>query len=76
MHDRIEKLERFFKEVTVLTVNHKVVADHAAVYPSDLGEALSRVDPNWYHNTTVDPAVDETFKAKRERKNPGVRPRC
>jgi hypothetical protein len=29
--DRIEKLERFFKEVADLTFNHKVLADTAVV---------------------------------------------
>jgi len=45
--DRQEKLERFFMEVTNLTVNHKVIAGEAVVYPSALGEALNRVDPDW-----------------------------
>jgi hypothetical protein len=49
--DRLEKLERFFREVVDLTVRHKLIAGTAIVYPSDLGEALSRVDPDWYHNT-------------------------
>jgi hypothetical protein len=64
MDDRIEKLELFFKEIANLTANHKVLADHAVVYPADLGEALSRVDPDWYHNT-VDSEVKEIIKAKR-----------
>lgn len=48
---RVEKLERFFKEVADLTLNHKVLADAAVVYPSALGEALSRVDSDWVHKT-------------------------
>ena len=47
--DRLEKLERFFKEVAYLTVHHEVIADNAVVFPSALGEALSRVDSDWYH---------------------------
>lgn len=49
--DRQEKLERFFKEVANLTLNHKVIAGAAVVYPSALGESLSRVDPDWHHNS-------------------------
>jgi hypothetical protein len=33
-------------------------------WPSSLGEALSRVDSDWCHNT-VDPALREDPKAKR-----------
>jgi hypothetical protein len=47
MNERAGKLERFFKEVADLTFNHKVLADTAVVYPSALGEALSRVDSDW-----------------------------
>ena len=47
--DRLEKLERFFKEVADLKVHHEVIADNAVVFPSALGEALSRVDSDWYH---------------------------
>jgi hypothetical protein len=61
---RLEKLERFFKEVADLTVNHKVNADTALVFPSALGEALWRVDPDWCHNT-VDPTLKETIRTKR-----------
>lgn len=51
--DSLEKLEHFFKEVADLTFNHRVLADTAVVYPSALGEALSRVDPHWVQNTDV-----------------------
>src|ERR1039458_6844413 len=51
MDDRVEKLERFFKEVADLAFNHKVLADTAVVYSSALGEALSRVDSDWVHKT-------------------------
>jgi hypothetical protein len=57
--DRLEKLERFFKEVADLTVHHEVIAGEAVVYPSSLGEALSRVDSDWRHN-----AVDSVLRRK------------
>ena len=41
------KLQKFFSEVKDLTINHDVLEDHAVVYPRDLGDALSRVDPSW-----------------------------
>ena len=41
------KLQKFFSEVKDLTINHDVLDDHAVLYPRDLGDALSRVDPNW-----------------------------
>jgi hypothetical protein len=53
-NDRQEKLERFFKEVADLTVNHEVIAGEAVVYPSILGEALRRVDSDWYHEIQKD----------------------
>jgi hypothetical protein len=62
--DRMEKLERFFKEVADLTADHEVIAGEAVVYPSALGEALSRVDPDWYHYS-VNPALKVALKAKR-----------
>ena len=42
------KLQRFFSEVKDLTINHDVLNDIAVVYPRDLGEALERVDNEWY----------------------------
>ena len=45
---RARVLETFFKEVVELTVNHDVLNDHAVVYPSRLGEALAKVDPEWW----------------------------
>jgi hypothetical protein len=42
-----QKLQRFFSEVKELTINHDVLDDNAVVYPRDLGDALSRVDPHW-----------------------------
>ena len=43
-----QKLQRFFSEVKELTINHDVLDDNAVVYPRDLGDALSRVDNEWY----------------------------
>jgi putative addiction module antidote len=51
--NRLAKLEQFFKEVANLTVGHEVIADTVVVYPAALGESLSRVDPDWYHNTAT-----------------------
>ncbi len=56
MSDRLELLEQFFKEVANLTLNHRVVYSRvdenvdgqATVYPSDLGAALEKVDPEWW----------------------------
>ena len=45
-----QKLQRFFSEVKELTINHDVLDDNAVVYPRDLGEALSRVDDNWFES--------------------------
>ena len=59
---RLEKLEAFFDEVVNLTRNHngihfaatnddekaEVDYDIAVVYPSDLGKALEKVDPQWH----------------------------
>lgn len=45
--ERLAKLEHFFKEVVDLTVGHEVIGDTAVVYPSALGESLSRVAPDW-----------------------------
>ena len=47
--DRLEKLERFSKEVADLIVHHEVIAGNAVVFPSALGEALGRVDYDWCH---------------------------
>lgn len=48
--DRLEKLEAFFEEVGDLTSNHETLHDHAVVYPSDLGKALEKVDPDWWRS--------------------------
>jgi hypothetical protein len=47
--ERLQKLENFFRAVIELTVNHDVIGDDiASVSPKNLGDALSKVDPNWY----------------------------
>jgi hypothetical protein len=61
---RLQKLEEFFRTVAKLTANHdgihfRVTNDHedqieqdiAVVYPSKLGAALEKVDPEWWRNT-------------------------
>lgn len=42
------RLQRFYSEVSDLTINHDVLDDSAVVYPSKLGDALHRVNPNWH----------------------------
>ena len=59
------KLKQFYSEVVDLTINHDVMGEEivdefdglqlitggsAVVYPSKLGEALSKVDPEWWDN--------------------------
>jgi hypothetical protein len=46
--DRLVKLERFYREVARLTLNHDVLADHAVVFPSKLGPVLEEVDKEWW----------------------------
>jgi hypothetical protein len=50
-----EKLERFYRAVAKLTVNHDTLVagedDYAVVYPNKLGKELEKVDPDWYKNT-------------------------
>jgi len=56
---RIAKLEAFYKAVIDLTLNHDTLnspiwggeEEHAVVFPSKLGAALEKVDPEWYRNT-------------------------
>lgn len=53
----LKKLRQFFKTVARLTVNHDCVTvvkrngqqdDLASVSPKKLGDALSKVNPDWY----------------------------
>lgn len=48
----LRKLRDFYKEVCNLTANHDVIENAdvgiAVVYPNRLGEALEKVNPNWY----------------------------
>jgi hypothetical protein len=46
--DELNKLRAFFREVAELTIEHDVEGDSAVVYPSKLGKALEKVDPNWH----------------------------
>ena len=43
----VEALRAFFRDVAELTIGHDVLNDNAVVYPSELGKALEKVDPNW-----------------------------
>jgi hypothetical protein len=60
LRERLQKLETFYKEVAQLTFDHDVIyfgtaedgneEESAVVYPSKLGKALEKVDPEWYKN--------------------------
>ena len=47
LHD-VEKLETFYKRIVSLTSNHDVIHDYACVTVDKLGEALEKVDLQWY----------------------------
>jgi len=47
--ERLEKLEQFFKDIARMTKNHDVINDSACVTADKLGEALEKVDPEWYN---------------------------
>jgi hypothetical protein len=59
MRHSTAKLEAFFREVTQLTLNHDCVGDHAVVFPSKLGAALVKVDPEWWTCKPVNDDDDE-----------------
>jgi hypothetical protein len=74
---RLEKLEEFFLTVAKLTANHdgihfrvtnehkdQIEQDIAVVYPSKLGAALEKVDPEWWRRTS------ETEQPKTRRNPP------
>jgi len=42
------KLERFLREIANLTLNHDVINDRACVTARKLGNALEKVDANWW----------------------------
>ena len=76
-NERLQKLEEFFLTVAKLTANHdgihfRVTNDHedqieqdiAVVYPSKLGAALEKVDPEWWRRTS------ETDQPKIRRSTP------
>ena len=50
---RLKLLEQFYLDVINLTVDHEVIGESAVVFPSDLGNALEKVDPRWYDNMRV-----------------------
>jgi predicted transcriptional regulator len=45
---KVEDLEQFFKEVATLTLRHREIENMAWVSPADLGNALMKVDPEWW----------------------------
>lgn len=48
-NDRFQRLEKFFKAMVKLTIQHDVVGnDIASVSPSKIGKELDKVDPDWY----------------------------
>lgn len=53
----LRKLREFYNEVRSLATEHDVIENDtsgiAVVYPSRLGLALSKVNPNWYHSDKV-----------------------
>lgn len=53
MLDRLDKLEAFYKDVARMTEGHDVLNDHAVVYPSKLGRALEKVDPDWLYTLGI-----------------------
>jgi len=59
--ERLEKLEKFYKAVAKLTLNHdqisvvvgytdreEITHDYAVVYPSKLGPLLEEIDKDWW----------------------------
>lgn len=52
-----EKLEAFFKQIAFLTSTHDSCKDNAVVTAKNLGEALEKVDPDWWKN--IPPAKEE-----------------
>jgi hypothetical protein len=49
--DERKRLDRFFKRVVDMTEHHHACKDDAVVFASDLGKALSVVDPNWAYKS-------------------------
>jgi len=44
----IKKLEQLYEDVKYLTMNHGDIGGHATITAKDLGEALEKVDPEWW----------------------------
>ena len=55
------KLKEFFRRIASLTANHDVIDDHACVTANKLGEALKKVDPEWYKD--VEPLTDDEYNS-------------
>lgn len=43
-----ELLEAFFKEIAELTIDHDILSGNAIVFVDKLGNALEKVDKNWW----------------------------
>lgn len=58
---KLPELLAFYREVCNLTLNHAVehsdMGPTAVVYPRDLGEALSKVNPEWYKDASSNPTI-------------------
>lgn len=46
----LKKLERFYKRIANLTLNHSVIADTACVTADKLGDALETINPEWWRS--------------------------
>lgn len=56
---RLNKLETFYREIIELTVKHDAVNSidgnqYASVSPSKISDALSKVNPTWWTDSTDD----------------------
>lgn len=47
--EQLKKLQQFYKEIAIMTMNHNVIDDRACVTADRLGKALEKVDTNWFH---------------------------
>ncbi len=41
-------LEQFFKEIAELTIDHNILSGNAIVFADKLGNALEKVDKEWW----------------------------
>ena len=44
----LAKLREFYRDVARMTLHHDVLGESAVVYPSNLGVALAKIDPEWW----------------------------